>query len=209
MSKIINSIKETIVIIVSALILSLIIKTLFFQFFFIPSGSMENTLQIKDRVMVNKFATFFSDIKRGEIAVFQDPGNWLSGNSNDDSYFKKVLQFTGVLPSDSKQYLIKRVIGVGGDRVKCCIDGKLVINGEAVNEDYIYPGDKPSEIEFDIKVPKGYIWVLGDHRSNSADSRFHLDNNNGLIPLENVTGRAVFIIWPLNRITLLEDKIKN
>jgi len=188
----------------------MIVKTFFVQFFYIPSGSMENTLLVNDRVGVNKFGALFSDIKRGEVVVFRDPADWLSVPTNEDTGLKKVVKdalvFVGVLPDPSKQYLIKRVIGVGGDRVVCCnASNQIEVNGTPITEPYIYPGDKPSDSEFDVTVPKDFIWVMGDHRGASADSRFHTqDPNKGMVPLEKVTGRALFVIWPLSNLGILE-----
>ena len=205
-----NSLRELPILIISALVLSIIVKTFFIQFFYIPSGSMENTLQVNDRVGVNKFGALFSDIKRGEVVVFRDPANWLSPNYDDSSGIRKVIKdslvFVGVLPDPSKQYLIKRVIGVGGDKVRCCgKDGKIEVNGVSINEPYIYEGDKPSDSEFEVEVPQGFIWVMGDHRGASADSRFHTDDpNKGMVALDKVTGRATFIIWPFSNLAILE-----
>ena len=205
-----SSLRELPILIISALVLSIIVKTFFIQFFYIPSGSMENTLQVNDRVGVNKFGALFSDIKRGEVVVFRDPANWLSPNYDDSSGIRKVIKdslvFVGVLPDPSKQYLIKRVIGVGGDKVRCCgKDGKIEVNGVSINEPYIYEGDKPSDSEFDVEVPQGFIWVMGDHRGASADSRFHTDDpNKGMVALDKVTGRATFIIWPFSNLAILE-----
>jgi signal peptidase I len=205
-----SSLRELPILIISALVLSIIVKTFFIQFFYIPSGSMENTLQVNDRVGVNKFGALFSDIKRGEVVVFRDPANWLSPNYDDSSGIRKVIKdslvFVGVLPDPSKQYLIKRVIGVGGDKVRCCgKDGKIEVNGVSINEPYIYEGDKPSDSEFEVEVPQGFIWVMGDHRGASADSRFHTDDpNNGMVALDKVTGRATFIIWPFSNLAILE-----
>jgi signal peptidase I len=188
----------------------MVVKTFFVQFFYIPSGSMENTLLVNDRVGVNKFGALFSDIKRGEVVVFRDPADWLSVPTNEETGIKKVakdaLVFVGVLPDPAKQYLIKRVIGVGGDRVVCCnASDQIEVNGTPVTESYIYPGDKPSDSEFDVTVPKGFIWVMGDHRGASADSRFHTqDPNKGMVPLDKVTGRALFVIWPLSNLGILE-----
>ena len=206
-----SSLRELPILIISALVLSIIVKTFFIQFFYIPSGSMENTLQVNDRVGVNKLGALFSDIKRGEVVVFRDPANWLSPNYDDTSGFRKVVKdslvFVGVLPDPSKQYLIKRVIGVGGDKVRCCgKDGKIEVNGVSINEPYIYEGDKPSDSEFEVEVPQGFIWVMGDHRGASADSRFHTDDpNNGMVALDKVTGRATFIIWPFSNLAILEQ----
>lgn len=193
-----------------AVVVSIIIKTFLVQFFYIPSGSMENTLLINDRVAVNKLGNFFSEIDRGDVVVFRDTAGWLPEESSDFgsgviNRIKEGLVFVGILPDPAKQYLIKRVIGVSGDRVVCCDkDSKLTINGVPVDEPYIYPGDSASESEFDVTVPKGFIWVMGDHRGASADSRFHRDDaNQGFVPLSAVTGRAFAIVWPVKNIAFL------
>jgi len=170
---------------------------------------MENTLLVNDRVGVNKFGAIFSEIKRGEVVVFRDPADWLSTPVSDEVGLQKIakdaLVFVGVIPDPSKQYLIKRVIGVGGDRVVCCnAKDQLEVNGVAISEPYIYPGDKPSDNKFDVTVPKDFIWVMGDHRGASADSRYHTDDpNGGMVPLEKVTGRALFVIWPFSNLGVL------
>jgi signal peptidase I len=205
-----STLREFPILLISALVLSVIVKTFFVQFFYIPSGSMENTLQVNDRVGVNKLGALFSEIKRGEVVVFRDPANWLSAPYDDKTGLSKVIRdslvFVGVMPDPAKQYLIKRVIGVGGDRVVCCdVDGKMTVNGKAINEPYVYPGNKASENNFEVKVPEGFIWVMGDHRGASADSRFHTDDpNQGMVPLEKVTGRAFFIVWPWKNFGVLE-----
>ena len=198
------------IIVVCALILSFVIRIFVVQFFYIPSGSMQNTLQIGDRIMVNKFANNFSDIKRGEVVVFKDPDHWLGdipveNKTGLSKVFKKVMVFVGLAPNPSNQFLIKRVIGVGGDRVQCCdTKGHLKINGISVNESYIFAGNAPSDSKFDITVKKNFVWVMGDHRGASADSRFHPDDaNKGQVPLKDVTGRAVFIVWPLSHAKFL------
>jgi signal peptidase I len=202
--------RELPIIIVSALVVSVLVKTFLIHFFFIPSGSMENTLQIGDRIAVNKLASYFSDIKRGEVVVFRDPAGWLGtpAISADPLVIQKVksgLVAVGVLPDPAKQYLIKRTIGVGGDVVTCCdVKGFLTVNGVSINEPYIFKGDKPSESKFTVKVPKGFIWVMGDHRGASADSRFHTDDiHKGLVPLASVVGRAEFVVWPFNHVKFL------
>ena len=202
--------RELPIIIVSALIVSVIVKTFLVHFFFIPSGSMESTLQVGDRIAVNKAASFFSEIKRGEVVVFRDPAGWLGtpAESADPKIIQKAktaLVAVGVLPDPAKQYLIKRTIGVGGDVVKCCdAKGFLTVNGVSVTEPYIFKGDKPSSSKFEVKVPKGFIWVMGDHRGASADSRFHTDDiHKGLVPLTSVVGRATFVVWPFNHVKFL------
>lgn len=211
MSKKGSILRELPIIVGSALIVSIIVKTFFLHFFFIPSGSMENTLQIGDRIAVNKFGALFSEIKRGEVVVFADPDNWLGAapqksNNGVAGQFKNALITLGVVPDPAKQFLIKRVIGVGGDTVICCdTSGKLQVNGTSINESYIYENDVPSESKFNVTVPNGYIWVMGDHRSASADSRFHTDDvNKGMVPLTKVVGRAAFIVWPVTNWDFLE-----
>jgi signal peptidase I len=205
-----SSLRELPILVVSALVLSIIVKTFLVQFFYIPSGSMENTLQVNDRVGVNKLGAIFSDIKRGEVVVFRDPAEWLSAPYDESKGLAKIVKdglvFVGIMPDPAKQYLIKRVIGVGGDRVVCCsTSGKIEVNGIEVDEPYIYAGNKPSDSTFDVTVPKGFIWVMGDHRGASADSRFHTDDpNKGMVPLDKVTGRALFVIWPLKHLGVLE-----
>ena len=203
--------RELPIIVVSALIVSIVVKTFLLHFFYIPTGSMENTLQIGDRIAVNKFGALFSEVKRGEVVVFGDPDNWLgqAQQSNDPkpiALIKSGLITVGVLPDPAKQYLIKRVIGVGGDNVTCCdTNEKLQVNGVSIDEPYIYSGDKPSETKFNIDVPEGFLWVMGDHRAASADSRYQPDSaNSGMVPLSKVVGRAIFIVWPIRNIAIIE-----
>jgi signal peptidase I len=200
--------KELPILIVVALVVSLFIKSFLVQFFYIPSGSMENTLQVQDRVAVNKVPFISDNIKRGDIVVFRDPNNWLPENLEDSSNSiaskaKSLLVTVGVLPNPAKQYLVKRVVGVAGDRIVCCTDsGKLSINGVEVTEPYIYGGDAPSDMKFDVTVPEGKLWVMGDHRGASADSRYHQEDiNDGFVPLNTVSGRVVAVIWPFKNVT--------
>ena len=200
--------RELPILVVIALVVSLFIKTFVVQFFYIPSGSMENTLQIKDRVAVNKVPFISRSINRGDVVVFRDPDNWLPEIVDYDtnkyvSKAKSALVAVGVLPNPTKQYLVKRVIGVEGDHIVCCTKaGNLTINDVEVTEPYIYAGNKPSEMKFDVTVPKGKLWVMGDHRGASADSRYHQEDlNKGLVPLSRVTGRVVAVIWPFKNIT--------
>jgi signal peptidase I len=200
--------RELPVLVVVALVVSLLIKTFVVQFFYIPSGSMENTLQIKDRVAVNKVPFISNSISRGDVVVFRDPDDWLPEIVDYDtnkyvSKAKSALVAVGVLPNPAKQYLVKRVVGVAGDHIVCCTkSGNLTINDVEVTEPYIFAGNKPSEMKFDVTVPEGKLWVMGDHRGASADSRYHQEDiNKGFIPLSRVTGRVVAVIWPFKNIT--------
>ncbi len=200
--------RELPVLVVVALVVSLLIKSFLVQFFYIPSGSMENTLQVKDRVAVDKLPFVSRNISRGDIVVFRDPDNWLPEivETSSNKYIAKLktgLVAVGVLPNPAKQYLVKRVIGVGGDHIVCCNKkGLLMINDKPVTEPYIFEGNKPSDMTFNVTVPAGKIWVMGDHRGASADSRYHQDDiNKGFVPLSRVTGRVVAVIWPFKNIT--------
>ena len=202
--------REVPVVIIAALIVSVVVKTFFIHFFFIPSGSMQNTLQIGDRIAVNKFANIYSDIRRGEVVVFKDPSNWLGTaqaptGSRIVRDIKSGLVAVGVLPDPATQYLIKRVIGVGGDTVMCCdAKGKLVVDRVSLIEPYIFAGNAPSDSKFSVTVPKGFIWVMGDHRGDSADSRFHTDDvHHGMVPLGDVVGRAEWVVWPFSHAKFL------
>ena len=202
--------REFPILVVVALVVSLLIKTFLIQFFYIPSGSMENTLQIQDRVAVNKIPLISRTIHRGDVVVFRDPANWLSEPFASESSvivekLKEGLVAVGILPNPAKQFLVKRVVGIGGDRVICCSKGKkLTINGKESTEPYIFEGNVPSDMNFDVTIPAGKIWVMGDHRGASADSRYHQDDiNKGMVPLNRVTGRVVAVIWPFKNMKII------
>jgi signal peptidase I len=199
-------------IVITALVISVLIKTFLVQAFYIPSGSMENTLLVNDRVLVNKLADKPDEIHRGDVVVFRDPGGWLAGSEINDSSgvtgaLRKALVFVGLAPAVGEEDLIKRVIAVGGDTVQCCTSGHLTVNGVPLDEPYLYPSDlgKPSQTPFGpITVPAGKLWVMGDHRSISEDSRAHRDQKGqGFVPVSDVIGRAFTIVWPINRAKLL------
>jgi signal peptidase I len=200
--------KELPILIGIALVLALLIKTFLVQAFSIPSDSMQNTLQQGDRVLVDKLTPWFgSEPERGEVVVFHDPDNWLAGEPTaDPNALQTFLSWIGLMPSAEEKDLIKRVIGVGGDTVSCSGTGPLKVNGKALDEaSYVYAGNTPCSQDdqggqFTVKVPKGYIWVMGDHRQNSRDSRYNQsDKNHGMVPVDEVVGRAIVIAWPINR----------
>ena len=197
--------KEVGIIIVVALLLSFLIKTFLFRAFYIPSGSMEETLEINDRIFVNLLVPDVMDLQRGDVVVFEDTKGWLPAQAADDggeNLLREALVFVGLLPDESEQHLVKRVIGLPGDRVTCCdAEGRITVNGEPLDEPYIYPGATPSDIPFDVTVPEGKVWVMGDHRNASADSREHQDSDGGFIDIDDIEGRAGIIAWPLNRIS--------
>ena len=204
-TRLLAMVKEVFVVVTLAVGLSLVVKTFLIQPFHIPSGSMEDTLIKDDRVVVSKLTPGPFDVERGDVIVFSDPGHWL-GNPppKQRTPLQSALIFLGLAPDDSDDHLIKRVIGVGGDRVACCsVDGKVTVNGVPITEPYVKAGDRPdgSRAAFDIQVPAGRVWVMGDHRSDSADSRVHDDGTGGLgsVPLESIQGKAVAIVWPLSR----------
>ncbi|NLU69749.1 signal peptidase I [Streptomyces sp. HNM0574] len=206
--------KEIPILIGVALVIALVLKTFLVQAFVIPSGSMEQTIRIGDRVLVDKLTPWFgSKPERGDVVVFKDPGGWLEkeekkSEGGDPLGIKSLLTFIGLLPSDDEQDLIKRVVAVGGDTVECCgKDGKVKVNGEPLDEPYLHPGNKPSEIRFKVTVPIGRVFVMGDHRANSADSRFHLDDKGrGTVPEDLIVGRAVVIAWPFDHWRQLGDE---
>ncbi|MDN5807519.1 MAG: signal peptidase I [Brevibacterium sp.] len=187
---------ETAVIILVAILISTALKTWVVRSFYIPSGSMMETLQIDDRVLVNQLAPRFGPADRGDIIVFDDPDHWLTPEEVSEYQPNPVLEFLGLAPSDGGNQLIKRVIGVGGDTVECCDgQGRILVNGEPIDETYLDDGIAPSEMEFDVTVPEGHYWVMGDNRSNSADSRYHVDTQP-YVSEDNVVGTVFLINWP-------------
>ncbi|MFC8225820.1 signal peptidase I [Streptomyces sp. NPDC057287] len=197
--------KELPLLIGIALILALLIKTFLVQAFSIPSDSMQNTLQRGDRVLVDKLTPWFgSEPERGEVVVFHDPGGWLEDTATPEpNAVQKFLSFIGLMPSAEEKDLIKRVIAVGGDTVECKKNGPVTVNGKALDDkSFIFAGNSACDDEpfGPIHVPEGRIWVMGDHRQNSLDSRYHQElPGQGTVSTDEVVGRAVVVAWPVNR----------
>lgn len=155
-----------------------------------------------DRIIASKINTRIGGVDRGEVVVFKDPGGWLPAprDSKRPNGVAKAMEFIGLAPSSSGDDLVKRVIGIGGDRVKCCnSEGQVLLNGVALDEaSFVKPGSENSLVPFDIEVPEGQIFVLGDNRNESADSRYHLNIASGTVPVENVVGKVIWIVWPIS-----------
>lgn len=202
--------KELTAVVVGAIIVASLLRGFVGQMFLIPSVSMENTLQVEDRVVVEKL----SPIKRGEVIVFSDPGGWLIGTTTRErGPIGQAFEFVGLLPDTSTEHLIKRVVGLGGDRVSCCdTAGRVTVNGQGLNEvSYLFTEPdggpiQPSTIKFDVVVPAGHLFVMGDNRNHSRDSRCHLNDvqggrgtgQNAFVPEDLIVGRAIVVVWPFH-----------
>ena len=197
-------VKEIVIVLTIALILSSIVRAFFFQAFYVPSASMEDTLQLQDRIIASKISKIYSPVDRGDVIVFRDPGGWLPDSQGSSNPVVRALIFVGLLPSDEGKDLVKRVIAKGGDEVICCDDvGRIIVNGVPLEEDYLKSGVSSDQVEFEITVPEGRLFMLGDNRPNSRDSRYHLQTAYGTIPESHVVGKVNYRIWPFDRFAKL------
>jgi signal peptidase I len=208
--------RDILLILLAAIVISFLIKTFLIRSFYIPSESMENTLVVNDRIIVNELEPRLMPIQHGDIVVFKDPGGWLppaaaTPQSNGfASFVDWALAIVGLTAPDSNDHLVKRVIGLPGDRVACCnAFGQMTVNGVPLDEKYLLlPAGvtKVSRDDFSVTVPPNSLWVMGDNRYNSKDSRYNRDQpGNGFVPYDDVVGRAILISWPIDRWTALDN----
>jgi signal peptidase I len=208
--------RDLLIIFVIALLASVLIKTFLVRSFYIPSGSMENTLRVNDRILVNQLEPGLIPLSRGDVVVFKDPGGWLTPTAEPQknpvaAALDWVLQGVGLAADDANDHLIKRVIGLPGDTVACCNAlGQMTVNGVPLDESaYLKLPDGVSAVSqqsFEVTVPADSLWVMGDNRYNSADSRFNQEKpGKGFVPIENVVGRAILVTWPIDHWTWLDD----
>ena len=200
--------RDVLVIFGIAILVSFLVKTFLVRSFFIPSASMEQTLMIDDRVIVNELVSKAVAVDHGDIVVFKDPGGWLPARppvevTGIQAGTEWVLSLFGLASPDSNDHLIKRVIGLPGDTVQCCsADGKIIVNGVPISEPYITipAGEtRASAIDFNVTVPEGSLFVMGDNRYNSKDSRYNTDKpGGGFVGIDNVVGRAFVLSWPMS-----------
>jgi signal peptidase I len=210
--------RDVAVILVAAVVISFLMKTFLIRSFYIPSPSMNQTLQVDDRIIVNELVPDVVPIQRGDVIVFRDPGGWLPAEPSVAEqnpvvgFFDWMLSIVGLTAPDSNDHLIKRVIGLPGDVVACCNEfGQMTVNGVPLDEVdlYVFLPDgvtKVSRDEFEVTVPENALWVMGDNRYNSQDSRYQRDTpGNGFVPFDHVVGRAILISWPTDRWTWLDN----
>ncbi|MBO9577816.1 MAG: signal peptidase I [Microbacteriaceae bacterium] len=202
------------IILVIAFLVSFLLKTYLIRSFYIPSSSMEATLQINDRIIVNELVPNAMPLQYGDVVVFRDPGGWLGPQPEPESnWFLGALDWLGsligVTASDSNDHLIKRLIGLPGDHVVCCTPtGQLTVNGVPLDEPYLQlaQGQASAPRPFDVTVPDGSLWMMGDNRWNSKDSLGHIDDpGGGFVPVSTVVGKALVISWPMHRWRVLDN----
>lgn len=185
-----------------------LVRNVWMDVYYIPSESMEPLLLTGDRVLVSRVAFTNRAIERGDVVVFDGRGSFVPWNSGAGDVADAIVgagQWLGLVPNDN--IYVKRVLGVAGDTVKCCsASGLLEVNGVPVTESYLYPGDDPSALTFEVRVPQGKLWLMGDHRNVSLDSRSLLGApGGGLISTERVIGSPIATVWPLGRMHVLEQ----
>lgn len=208
-------VRDVLVILLVAILVSFLVKTFLVRAFYIPSASMERTLLEGDRILVDELTPRFGGYDRGDVVVFKDPGGWLPvAYAPQQPPLTAALDWLGSLvglsTSDSEDHLIKRIVGMPGDHVVCCNAlGQVTVNDVPIDETpYLSLNDSqtaPQEVDYDVTVPDGSVWVLGDNRDNSQDSRYQQDQpGDGFVPIDNIVGRAFLITWPVDRFGLID-----
>ncbi|MCT1432009.1 signal peptidase I [Brachybacterium muris] len=196
---------DTVLTMVVALVIAVLVKTFLIQPFFIPSASMNPTLLQDDKILVSKLSPGVFDLERGDVIVFEDPGEWIPGDATENPTprvrLMMVLSLVGLAPDPSQDHLVKRLVGMPGDRVVCESEGSaLQVNGVQVDEPYINPETSACQTAFDVTVPSGKVWVMGDNRYASADSAWHhTHGGDGFVAESDITGRAEVVFWPASR----------
>lgn len=208
-------IRDILIIFLAAIIISVGIKAFLVRSFYIPSGSMENTLQVDDRIIVNQLVPNLVALERGDVVVFRDPGGWLPTAVTPEvdpvsGAIDWFLTAIGLSVSDSNDHLIKRVIGLPGDTVSCCNAlGQMEVNGVPLDEPYLKLPDGTTRVsgdDFSVEVPEGSLWVMGDNRYSSKDSRYNTNTpTEGFVPIDNLVGRAFVITWPIDSWSFLDN----
>jgi len=205
--------RDLVIILLVALLVSFLLKTFLIRSFFIPSSSMEDTLHVDDRIIVNQLVPEVMGVEYGDVVVFKDPGGWLTPVPQTGTWIEQswewLLSLVGLAAPDSNDHLIKRVIGLPGDVVTCCdATGHLTVNGIPLDEPYILTptGADAAPAEFEVRVPEGSMWVMGDNRYNSRDSLGHIDDpGDGFVPIDHIVGKALVISWPVARWSVLDN----
>lgn len=196
-----GGLRELGIVLGTALVLSIVLRSFVFQLFYVPSESMLQTLQVGDKIVASKLTMTLQGVHRGDVIVFHDPGDWLYAPVQQSGWrgtLNRVLTEVGFLPSNSGEDLVKRVVGIAGDEIKCCTpDGHISVNGHVLDE-RSYTVAPTNQVQFDVVVPKDHVFVMGDNRPNSRDSRFHLEVDQGTVPLSEVRGIVVLKLWPLD-----------
>lgn len=196
---------DTLVTMAVALVIAVLVKTFLIQPFYIPSASMNPTLVENDKILVSKLTPGVFDLHRGDVIVFEDPDDWIGGETTTESTprmrLMAVLSTVGLAPDPAQDHLVKRLIGLPGDHVVCPERGaSLEVNGVELDEPYINQATAACQVAFDVTVPEGNVWVMGDNRFASADSAYHEDQGeSAFVPEDDITGKAQVIFWPIGR----------
>lgn len=202
--KLLGFVVDILVIIVIAIAASMLVKTFVAKSFYIPSESMMPTLEVNDNILVSRLQPSIMPLQRGDIIVFKDTQNWMNlpPSHTQETVWESLSSFVMLSEPAGNKFLVKRIVGLPGDEVSCCdANGRITINGKPLKESYLPADVEPSQLDFSVTVPEGKVWVMGDNRSNSSDSRYHQDLNGGFINEEDIIGRAFYRFLPFDRMT--------